>query len=141
MKCLMRVLVLISVAACGGSSPSSSTGGSRQALVVQAVGTQSSVIGVAGGMLQLAAYVSSAGPYGGSTLQQVTASWSSSNTAVATVDSDGLVTAIANGSAMITATAGSATGEFTVTVGAMAAAITIEWNLGAETSPQNTTRP
>ena len=79
----MRWLLLVFVvAACGGSNSSSSTGGSPQALVVQAVGTQSSAIAAPGGTLQLAAYESVAGSYGGSTLQQVMASWSSSATAV-----------------------------------------------------------
>ena len=136
----MRWLLLVFVvAACGGSNSSSSTGGSPQALVVQAVGTQSSAIAAPGGTLQLAAYESVAGSYGGSTLQQVMASWSSSDTAVVTVDPNGVVTAVANGTAVITATAGSATGQATVTVGATPAAVTIEWNLGAQTSPVSTT--
>src|ERR1700737_834124 len=135
----MRRLLLVFVAACGGSYSSSSTGGSRQALVVQAVGTQSSAIAAPGGTLQLAAYESVAGPYGGSTLQQVMASWSSSDAAVATVDPNGVVTAVANGTAAITATSGSATGQATVTVGAVPTAFTIEWNLGAQTSPVSTT--
>ena len=61
----MRWLLLVFVvAACGGSNSSSSTGGSPQALVVQAVGTQSSAIAAPGGTLQLAAYESVAGSYG-----------------------------------------------------------------------------
>src|SRR2546421_12458599 len=95
----MRRLLLVFVAACGGSYSSSSTGGSPQALVVQAVGTQSSAIAAPGGTLQLAAYGSVAGQYGGSTLQQVMASWSSSDTAVATVDPNGVVTAVPEGAA------------------------------------------
>ena len=121
----MRRLLLVFVAACGGSYSSSSTGGSPQALVVQAVGTQSSAIAAPGGTLQLAAYESVAGQYGGSTLLQVMASWSSSDTAIATVDANGVVTAVANGTAVITATAGSATGQATVAVGATPAAVTI----------------
>src|SRR5947208_16647370 len=107
----MRRLLLVFVAACGGSYSSSSTGGSPQALVVQAVGTQSSAIAAPGGTLQLAAYESVAGQYGGSTLLQVIASWSSSATAVATVDAHGVGTAVVNGTAVITATTGSATGH------------------------------
>ena len=42
--------------------------------------------------------------------------WSSVNAAVAAVDGSGLVTAVANGTAAITATAGSASGSVTVTV-------------------------
>ena len=43
-------------------------------------------------------------------------SWASSDVAVATVDTNGLVTAAGNGAATITATAGSASGSATVTV-------------------------
>jgi alpha-amylase len=53
------------------------------------------------------------------------ASWASGNTSVATVDGNGLVTAVAKGTAVITATAGSSKGTVTVTVGGMAAAVTI----------------
>ena len=42
--------------------------------------------------------------------------WASSNNAVATVDGSGLVTAVANGTATITASAGGASGTATVTV-------------------------
>jgi len=122
------VLLILLMVACGGSSPSpsSNTGGNQPSLVVHAVGAQSFAIAAPGGTLQLTAYGSSAGPYGGTTLEPVTASWSSSNTAVATVDRTGLVTGVANGTAVITASAGSATGQVSVMVGAMPAAITIE---------------
>ncbi len=43
-------------------------------------------------------------------------SWASGDAAVATVDASGLVTAVANGTAPVTATAGSASGTATVTV-------------------------
>ncbi|MDE2662581.1 MAG: Ig-like domain-containing protein [Gemmatimonadota bacterium] len=46
----------------------------------------------------------------------VTVTWASSDPAVATVDAMGLVRAVADGSASITATAGSATGQAAVTV-------------------------
>ena len=42
--------------------------------------------------------------------------WSSSDTAAATVDGSGLVTAVGNGTAMVTATAGSASGTAAVSV-------------------------
>jgi uncharacterized protein YjdB len=45
--------------------------------------------------------------------------WTSSNTAVATVDSTGLVTGIAPGTAIITATRGTKSGSATLTVGAI----------------------
>src|SRR5437763_17153983 len=100
----MRRLLLVFVAACGGSYSSSSTGGSPQALVVQAVGTQSSAIAAPGGTLQLAAYASGAGPYGGSTRQQAMASRSRSDTPVVTLDPNGPGPALRHAAALITAT-------------------------------------
>jgi plastocyanin len=134
----MRRFLLIFVLACGGGSSSSSNSSTNPTLVVQATGAHSLAI-APGGMLQLVAYQRDADPYGGGGLQPVSAAWSSSNTAVATVDQNGLVTAVADGTATITASAGGATGTATVTVGTVPAATTIEWNLGAETSPVTTT--
>ena len=51
--------------------------------------------------------------------------WASSDAAAATVDATGLVTAVANGSAVITATAGSASGSATVTVAQEASAVDV----------------
>jgi Bacterial Ig-like domain (group 2) len=111
---------LILIVACGGSysAPIPTSGGNPQALVVQPIGGSPSSIAAPGGMLQLAAYQNMAGPYG-NTLQLVTANWSSSDKTVATVDANGLVTAVGNGTATITATADSETGETMVRVGAM----------------------
>ena len=52
-------------------------------------------------------------------------SWSSANTAVATVSAQGLVTAVANGNAQITAQSGSLTGRANVTVAQTASRVTI----------------
>lgn len=52
----------------------------------------------------------------GNPVQDVTITWSSEDDAVATVDSDGLVTAAGNGTANITAAAGGASGTAAVTV-------------------------
>lgn len=54
------------------------------------------------------------------------ACWTSSNPDVATVDADGLVTARANGSAVISITLGGLTAEANVTVGQEAARITLD---------------
>ena len=51
--------------------------------------------------------------------------WSSSDPAVATVDGDGLVTAVSNGTAQITATSGNATADATITVMQTAGSITV----------------
>ncbi len=59
-------------------------------------------------------------------LSGATAAWSSSLPGVATVSSQGVVTAVANGTAQITARSGSATGSITATVKQSAGSIVIE---------------
>ena len=68
-------------------------------------------------------------------------SWESSNTSVATVDATGLVTAVAEGTATITASAGDvqATVEITV-VSAMQPVVSVEVSPSAETIAIGTTR-
>ena len=121
MRWLLAIALLV---ACGGgsSSPSSSggSGGGAQGLQVQPTGAaQSLSISAPGGTLQLGAYQRDSDPYGGGMLVQVNAFWSSSTTAVATVDQSGLVTAHAAGSSVITASAGGSSGTATVTVSGM----------------------
>ena len=58
----------------------------------------------------------------GNAMSGAAVAWSSSVTAVATVDGTGLVTAVANGSATITATAGTVSGNAAVTVEQIAVA-------------------
>ena len=55
----------------------------------------------------------------------VTVTWSSSNTAVATVNPSGLVTAAGNGTATITATAGNVSGSAMVTVAQQVSAVVV----------------
>ena len=52
-------------------------------------------------------------------------SWETSDDAVATVDASGLVTAVANGTATITATTGEASGSATVTVAQVVSSVTV----------------
>ena len=61
----------------------------------------------------------------GTTLTGKTASWSSSATGVATVDQSGVVTAVANGAATITATIDGKTGQATVTVSVAVASLVV----------------
>ena len=61
----------------------------------------------------------------GSVMTGATVTWSSSAAAVATVSVTGLVTAIGNGTATITGTAGQASGTAAVTVAQVAAGITV----------------
>ena len=133
----MRRLLLFVLVACGGSSGSSRSGST---LVVQAAGGGSLSI-PAGGTVQLQALErTGTDAYGGGgTLTQVTASWSSANPGVATVDGNGLVRGVAAGSGVAATRASGANRMATVTVGAGAAVTTIEWTLAAESNPVTTT--
>ena len=61
----------------------------------------------------------------GQVMAGTTVTWASSASAVATVGASGLVTAVANGTATITATAGSASGSATVTVAQEVSGVTV----------------
>ena len=61
----------------------------------------------------------------GQAMAGATVTWASSAAAVATVNASGLVTAVANGTASITATAGSASGSATVTVAQEVSAVAV----------------
>ncbi len=61
----------------------------------------------------------------GDTLLGAAVAWSPSNTAVVTVSATGLVTAVANGTAQVTATSGSASQSVSVTVAQVAASLTL----------------
>jgi len=117
----MRWLLLLVAVACGGSPTSSpgSGGGTLSGLLVQPTSAQTLMISAPGGTLQLGAYMRNTDPYGGGGLLPVTAAWSSSMTSVASVDQTGLVTAMAMGSTVITASSAGASGAATVTVGGM----------------------
>lgn len=67
----------------------------------------------AGATAQLTAVVSDAG---GTEIEGAVVTWTSSDPSVATVDADGEVTAVANGTAVITAQSGEASATSTVTV-------------------------
>ena len=71
---------------------------------------------------QLAATVAT---QGGVTLPSVQVNWSSSLSSVATVSTTGLVTAVGNGTAVITASTGSITGQATVTVAQVPATLAV----------------
>ncbi|MDE2979919.1 MAG: Ig-like domain-containing protein [Gemmatimonadota bacterium] len=75
-----------------------------------------------GATVQLAAEVRD---QNGQPMEGSTVTWSSSATAVATVDAAGLVTAVGNGTATIIATAGSASGTAAVTVAQEVSAVTV----------------
>jgi trimeric autotransporter adhesin len=113
----MRRVLLISVvavtaflSACGGGSQSTSSNPVLQSLQVSGASAQLAV-----GQTQ---QMKATGTYSTGTSQDVTSSatWTSSDSTVATVAAGGLVTAKAAGSCSITAKIGSVTGSFNVTV-------------------------
>ena len=61
----------------------------------------------------------------GRAMSGVTVTWTSSSAQVASVDAVGVVTAVANGAATITATTGSATGSAEVTVAQVVGAVAV----------------
>ena len=75
-----------------------------------------------GATVQLSAQVQD---QNGQVMSGATVTWASSAAAVATVDASGLVTAVANGTATITATAGEASGSATVTVAQVVSSVTV----------------
>ena len=62
---------------------------------------------------------------GGDTVAGAGFAWSSSNASVASVDANGLVTAVANGTVVVTATAGGASGTAAIVVSQVAASVTV----------------
>ena len=83
---------------------------------------ESVTLAAVGEMAQFTAEVQDAN---GNAVAGAEVSWASGDEAVATVDAGGLVTAVANGTATITATSGSLSGSGTVTVEQEAAAVTV----------------
>jgi len=116
------LIVLAVLVGCGGGSVTTNTGGSHPAVVLQSIRVSMNNPSLpAGATGQLTA----TGSYSDGSSQDLTtsATWSSSNPAVATVNSAGLATGKSNGSATIAAASGSITGTAPITV-------TIGLNLG-----------
>src|SRR4051795_4588358 len=103
--------IAFSLAACGGG------GGSQSAPLpnLTSISVSPSSPSVAVGATQ---QLSATGNFSNGTTQPLSGvQWTSSNTAVATVSSTGLLTSLAQGSSVITASSGSATATVNVTVG------------------------
>ena len=97
----------------GLSSDAAITVSQVPAAIVIAVDPEATTLTEIDQTLQLAAKVSDAKDV---PIEDAAVSWSSSNESVATVDGDGLVTAVGNGMAEITATAGEAAGMVSISV-------------------------
>ena len=127
---MKRIALALLLAACGGSSAQSHT---ATQLLVQAPANAALTVPV-GGTLQLSAVALDAN--GNSVATPAGITWTSDNSAVATVNANGLVTGVASGVANITATASSTLkGSGQVTVGA--GATVIPWSQ-ASTNITNT---
>lgn len=115
MKNLATCLLILLAAGCGGGSDGGGTTPPPPAPATVAtvdVSPASSTLAI-GATAQLSATTRDAA---GNTLSGRTVTWTSANSAVATVSGSGLVTAVAAGSTTITATAEGRTGQATITV-------------------------
>ncbi len=101
------------ITATSGSASGSATVTVAQSVSLVAVTSDTASFGALGDTVRLSAEAFDAN---GSAVAGAEFSWESSDESVATVDASGLVTAVANGSATITATSGSASGSAAVTV-------------------------
>ena len=123
------VALLGSIGACGGSEPRIPT-----TVSVSPVAVSLTALG------QTQQLVPSVTDQNGNSLAGASVSWSSTNTAVATVSQSGVVTAIGTGSGDIIATSGSADGTAAVTV-VQAPAQLLKVSGDAQTATAGTTLP
>jgi hypothetical protein len=110
----LLALALVSLASCGGESPTDTIGfGVTPVATTVSVSPTSMRVFLIGGAGQLVATVLD---QGGAVMGGASVTWTSSESSVATVSPAGLVTAVAEGTATVTATAGSATRAVSVVV-------------------------
>ena len=120
------------VLGCGSDAP---TGNGTATVATVAVTPTAITLVSLGETVQLTA---SAKDASGNGISGKTFTWSSTDEGVATVSTGGLVTAVANGAATITATSGSATGTGSVTVQQVAASITLSSSSLVLAGPEDT---
>jgi trimeric autotransporter adhesin len=116
------LIFLAALVACGGTSSPTTTGGGQPRLKsIQVTAANLSLVTGTTEQFTATGTYSSGGP------QDLTSSatWSSSNSAVATISSGGSVTAKAQGSTTITATSGTVSGSATLTVTATLVSIAV----------------
>jgi len=110
------------ITAASGSASATATVTIEQIAITLALSKDSLAFNVAGDTLTLTATADDAG---GSTLAEFNVAWSSSDTAIATVSNKGLVTALSDGSATITATSETLAATATVTIDLVDAIVSI----------------
>lgn len=119
----LAATVLILNAACGGGdTPSTTDPVDPPVATTVNVSPANAQLTSIGATVQLTATVLD---QRGQPMAGVSVTWGSGNAAVASVDSNGTVTAVANGNASVTATSGSASGSATVTVEQVAVRIDV----------------
>ncbi|MBI5074429.1 MAG: Ig-like domain-containing protein [Nitrospirae bacterium] len=120
MRVRMSMIALLAIMLCacggggGGSSSSDSSGGNASATLVSIMVSPTTSIVIAGSTQQFMA----TGTYSDNSSKTLTqsATWISSNTAIATIDAAGLVSALSAGTTTITATSGTISVSATLTV-------------------------
>src|SRR6185503_4596269 len=117
LACALALAVLVD---CGGSDATPTGPAKTPVAAVTVTGSSSAM--VVGSTLQLTAAAVDAN---GATLTDRTITWTSSDTAVATVTASGLVSALASGSATIQATAETKSGSMAISVTATANLATV----------------
>ena len=133
LRLIAPVLLATLIASCGGGDDSVTPPVDTVASVQVSPGT--ATLNSLGATTQLSASATSTS---GASVPGTVFSWASSNPSAVTVDSNGLVTAVANGTATVTATASGATasGSANVTVAQTAASIAVTSPAGIVTAGQ-----
>jgi trimeric autotransporter adhesin len=119
MKKLLRsipLLVLAVLTACGGTSSSNPGGGGSGTPTLRSIQVTAPNLSILTSATDQFTATGTFSGSGGTQNLTSTATWSSSNTAVATISAGGLVTAASQGTTTITATKGSVSGSVTLTV-------------------------
>ena len=121
--------------ACGGDSPTAPPTPEPARPATVTVSPATADLTALGATVQLTAEVRD---QNARVMAGATVTWSSADTSVATVDASGLVTAVGNGTATITASAGSASGSTVVTVTQSVATVsgTVNHGWGGWADPQ-----